>query len=369
MSKSCSCSCGHMGSCGQCCDGHTSAHTTTCGRRSTPLTAHACLVQDTRPWRLCFPPGVAYFDLDQPGVMQLKQQLLAQAGAQLSYPLPQLPTPQASPNPTQQHVPQAVAQPQQQAAATQGAASHPLTCSSYAAVSADLSQQELKQVLAEAGFQQQVPTVWVAEALLYYLPLPKVRMSCFPSLFVVGEILKKLQMYQARPQRAAQFVCYLSYTIHTTCCRVSALQAVELLRSMARLSAPGSCLLATVVDRELYEADQRLQEGHYFAKMWHFSIDDLVTPPTEASAAGCLSEGVGDVGSGPGAGVEQEGQQGQLAVAAGASWLQRSGWEVAGQPRTTADLAQALHGMGTYVADYGGAECYFWAQLSPLQGG
>lgn len=134
---------------------------------------------------------------------------------------------------------------------------------------------------------------------------------------------------------------------------------------MAHLSAPGSCLLATVVDRELYEADQRLQEGHYFAKMWHFSIDDLVTPSTEASAAGCLSEGVGDVGSGPGVDDQQERQQGQQAVA-GASWLQRSGWELAGQPCTTADLAQALHGMGTYVADYGGAECYFCARL---QGG
>jgi hypothetical protein len=109
-----------------------------------------------------------------------------------------------------------VGQPQQQAAATQGAVSHPLTCSSYAAVSADLSQKELGQVLAAAGFQQQVPTVWVAEALLYYLPLPKVRMCCFPSLFVMG-VLEKLHMYatsicmhQALPWRADQFVCYLS---------------------------------------------------------------------------------------------------------------------------------------------------------------
>lgn len=202
-----------MGNCGQCCNGHT---TTTCSRPSTPPTDHACLVQDTRPWRLCFPPGVACFDLDQPGVMQLKQQLLAQAGAQLSHPLPQPPTSQLRPNPTQQHAPQAVGQPQQQAAATQGAVSHPLTCSSYAAVSADLSQKELGQVLAAAGFQQQVPTVWVAEALLYYLPLPKVRMCCFPSLFVMG-VLEKLHMYatsicmhQALPWRADQFVCYLS---------------------------------------------------------------------------------------------------------------------------------------------------------------
>jgi hypothetical protein len=139
---------------------------------------------------------------------------------------------------------------------------------------------------------------------------------------------------------------------------------VELLKTMARLSAPGSCLLATVVNQELYEADQRLQEGHYFAKMWHFSIDDLVAPVSVAP-----TEGLEHVGDGGGAGGEQGEQQEQPAVAAGDSCLQRSGWELAAQPRTTADWAQARYGMGTYVADYGGAECYFWARLSPLQGG
>jgi hypothetical protein len=135
-------------------------------------TPSAALLQDTRPWRLAFPPDVTYFDLDQPGVMQLKQQLLAQAGAQLPHPLSPGPTPQPSSTSPLSNAP--CSMDQHQAPGADGAVSHRLTCSSYAAVSADLSQQELGQVLAAAGFQPQVATVWVAEALLYYLPLPKV---------------------------------------------------------------------------------------------------------------------------------------------------------------------------------------------------
>lgn len=40
------------------------------------------LLQDTRPWRLPL-PGVHYWCVDQPSVMQLKVKLLEQAGAQL----------------------------------------------------------------------------------------------------------------------------------------------------------------------------------------------------------------------------------------------------------------------------------------------
>lgn len=77
--------------------------------------------------------------------------------------------------------------------------------------------------------------------------------------------------------------------------------------------------------RELYIADhERMDKGHYFHAMWHFSIDDL---------------------------MQAEQQR-----------LREAGWAVELQPRTTADLALERYGRLTYVPVYGGAECIFTAQ-------
>jgi O-methyltransferase involved in polyketide biosynthesis len=47
----------------------------------------------------------------------------------------------------------------------------PLLPQQYSPLAADLAEVPLASCLQAAGFQQQRPTVWVAEALLYYLPL------------------------------------------------------------------------------------------------------------------------------------------------------------------------------------------------------
>jgi len=119
-------------------------------------------LQDSKPWRLQLPATcsnleICWFDVDQPGVLQQKQQLLRQAGAATC-----------------------LHQQQQQLAdssnSTGSADSHifPLLVSSYTPVPADLSETTLAEVLPAAGFDCHCSTVWIAEALIYYIPLPQV---------------------------------------------------------------------------------------------------------------------------------------------------------------------------------------------------
>jgi methyltransferase (TIGR00027 family) len=96
---------------------------------------------DTRPWRLAFPPGVAWFDIDQLPVIRLKKKLLEEAGAEQQQ---------------QQHMEQQQVQ-------------FPLKCSSYTALASDATSSSWLHDLAAAGFSQDLPTVWVLEGLLYYL--------------------------------------------------------------------------------------------------------------------------------------------------------------------------------------------------------
>jgi O-methyltransferase involved in polyketide biosynthesis len=101
---------------------------------------------DTRPWRLAFPPGVAWFDVDQQPVIDLKAKLLAEAGAEQQQ---------------QQHETQQQQQQQQ--------FKFPLKCSTYTALASDATSSSWLNDLAAAGFGRTLPTVWVAEGLLYYL--------------------------------------------------------------------------------------------------------------------------------------------------------------------------------------------------------
>lgn len=195
---------------------------------------------DTKPWRVQPLLHVHWFEIDQPAVMQLKQQLLQQAGAATA----------TAPEPGGADLGSTTAGSStaslaQTAAASDGrscvapaAADHeqqqhqqgvrfPLLPQRYSAVPADLAMVPLAACLQAAGFQQQRPTVWVAEALLYYLPLDV---------------------------------------------------ACELLRSMRALSGAGSCLAATCIDAELQQAHLRLPSQHYFSTSkvaWHFSMDEL----------------------------------------------------------------------------------------------
>lgn len=103
-------------------------------------------------------------------------------------------------------------------------------------------------------------------------------------------------------------------------------QAFQLLADMRALSARDSMLVATCIDKELHIADhQRLEQGHYFHAMWHFSLDEMLL-----------------------------GDQGQRL-------RHQAGWALEMQPQTTAALALERYGRETYVPTYGGAEAVFTA--------
>lgn len=128
----------------------------------------------SQPWRLQKPVQLAvlsWYDVDQPAVMQHKQQLLQQAGAALGPPT-------ATP---------ATQQPAANTAVSQ--AQFPLLVDRWQPVAADLSQTSLASCLEAHGFDRQRPTVWLAEALLYYLPLDKVRWcDCVGSGVCTGKV-------------------------------------------------------------------------------------------------------------------------------------------------------------------------------------
>lgn len=84
--------------------------------------------------------------------MQLKQQLLQQAGAATSAP----------------------AGPTEQGQDTATAHKFPLLLHSWHPLAVDLSVTSLAAGLEAAGFRRDRPTLWIAEALIYYLPLDTV---------------------------------------------------------------------------------------------------------------------------------------------------------------------------------------------------
>jgi hypothetical protein len=156
----------------------------------------SCLLhalQDTKPWRLHPPLPVHWFDIDQPAVMQLKQQLLQRAGAAVA---PQDCSNAAILSQTAGSIAaaqdtmadedatsfigsaSATTSRQQQKQQERDVNQFPLLPQQYSPLAADLAVVPLASCLEAAGFQHQRPTVWVAEALLYYLPLEVVSSSC-----------------------------------------------------------------------------------------------------------------------------------------------------------------------------------------------
>lgn len=228
---------------------------------------------------------VAWFDVDQPAVLALKQQLLEQAGAQ------QAP------------------QQEQQSAGDGGTAgsSHALRVASWRPVAADLAATSLAASLAGAGFVAGRPTVWLAEALLYYIPLPGVRVV-EPRAAAHGA---------ERSMHARCCCCRRRCSLRTAATRLQALQLLSDMRALG--DARSSVLVATCIDAELLAAHNRLHDSHYFASMWYFDMDEL-----------------------------------QARIA-------QTGWRLAAPPATSAALAAQRYGAATYVADYGGAECVFVA--------
>lgn len=169
---------------------------------------------DTRPWRLAFPAGMAvhWICLDLPEVMAMKQALLKEAGAE-TRPRPGAKT---------------------QDGASGSGLHFPLQCSSWHGLAHDLSTLDtgstsgpsaFLNTLSEAAYNPQQPTVWIIEAVLYYMPL-----------------------------RSAE----------------------ALLSCLAKLSPAHSTLIATCVDAELLEASRRLDRGHIFSGLWHFDVEELL---------------------------------------------------------------------------------------------
>jgi O-methyltransferase involved in polyketide biosynthesis len=150
---------------------------------------------------------VHWFDIDQPAVMQLKQQLLQQASAQVTPPSCSTTAASIRDTPASQHTPTAAADKsdhicahaaatvnqasqQQQQQQQQAEVQFPLLLQQWRPLPVDLSEVPLAACLQAAGFQQQRPTVWLAEALLYYLPLDTVssRLSSYASACAVCDV-------------------------------------------------------------------------------------------------------------------------------------------------------------------------------------
>jgi hypothetical protein len=137
------------------------------------------------------------------------------------------------------------------------------------------------------------------------------------------------------------------------------LQACQLLTEMAALSAPGSRLLITCADKTLYEAGQGLQGRYaYFANMWHFCMDDLLGESSAiADNSTCILQGRGEKQ------LQQREKEHAERDEVPLSPLAAAGWELCCMPETTAVIALKKYQMETYVAEYGGAECYFSAKV------
>lgn len=141
---------------------------------------------DSRPWRLLnLPPGVSWFELDMPDVVHAKIARLRDAGAQMhtidtrQQQSMQQDTQQGDDN-ALQHALEALrggsraappSSPSHQIAQPTSYA-FPLLVHAWCAVAVDLRKGEEWVVeLLHHGFDPEVPTVWVAEGLLYYLQL------------------------------------------------------------------------------------------------------------------------------------------------------------------------------------------------------
>ncbi|GLC46460.1 hypothetical protein PLESTM_001877900 [Pleodorina starrii] len=360
----------------------------------------------TRPWRLPCLAGCAVFELDLPHIAATKSALLEEAGAQTSHTAHTLHTchtchtgatgassfssrgssdrdpcqgrkddgdgcvgdggcnPTASAaamsvqqqqqqgqqgeggGPTGPPPPPPQEQQQQQQQEEAGRCRFPLLAASYVCIGADLSDAAttnntaaaaagasggdtsasgggggLAAALAGAGFDPATPTIWVLEAVLYYMPLAA---------------------------------------------------ASELLCSLAALSAAGSRLVVSCVDRELLEASLRcVPKGHVFADLWHFETEALLydtrafgecwqidwTGQPEPEAAGGAEGAAGDGAEGAGAAD---------AAGAGAASDPHQ-WRRRLLPASTRRLAKERLGADTYVALYGGSELLFVAGLRPQQ--
>ncbi|KAK9861923.1 hypothetical protein WJX84_012306, partial [Apatococcus fuscideae] len=93
---------------------------------------------DTRPWRLDLPEGVRWIDVDKQDVTLAKQAVLEGIRASRS-------------------------------PAGNRTATHTLKASTWTSVAADLADEDWTSALFKAGFDPQLPTLWILEGLIMYL--------------------------------------------------------------------------------------------------------------------------------------------------------------------------------------------------------
>ncbi|GIM10573.1 hypothetical protein Vretimale_14169 [Volvox reticuliferus] len=337
-------------------------HTRDGGRNPNPVTHAVCQVVSlgagmcTRPWRLPRLASCDVFELDLPHIVRKKAELLREAGAQctarrakpqdggcdgaVSEPAAAAAAASAAapiggnetvsgttdscPCGSRQHrkeEPSAAEQQQRQEQWQVGKEEDKeeqgkvgdqqrhtptpvfkLLAASYVCIGADLSagkQGALAAALTDHGFDPAVPTIWVLEALLYYMPLAA---------------------------------------------------ASELLCQLAALSAPGSRLIATCVDLELLEASLKgVPKDHIFADLWHFEAEALLYNTT-AFRDFWQIDWVGQ-------------PEPEAAPGVAASSSPDPPGPPRRLPASTRRLAKECLGADTYVALYGGSELLFAAGL------
>lgn len=122
----------------------------------------------TRPWRLHLPASLKWFDIDRQDVIDVKEDLLMEHGAEVEIMSPM----------RRSHSKNALLE--RQIGSLTGtnhnhkAVEYPLRCDSRASVATDVSNPTWVRSLLEAGFDPKKPTVWIAEGLLMYLDTARV---------------------------------------------------------------------------------------------------------------------------------------------------------------------------------------------------
>ncbi|MCJ1461831.1 hypothetical protein MMC07_000430 [Pseudocyphellaria aurata] len=173
---------------------------------------------DSRPWRLLLPPGVAWFEVDMPACIAIKQSRLHQIGAGMSH----------------------TDEPDTK--------SFPLKAATWSAVGADATDPCLIELLGAVGFDPSVPTVFVCEGLWYYLSPDK-----------LDEMLQHSQ---------ANYVLYANVNVaehwHIACMTLFNGLNLQLL---ARSSPVGSTILADAMDDKFMQHNRKQARELYAAKM------------------------------------------------------------------------------------------------------
>jgi O-methyltransferase involved in polyketide biosynthesis len=152
----------------------------------------------TRPWRLHLPASLKWFDVDRQDVIDVKEDLLMEHGAEVEIMSPM----------RRSHSKNSMLE--RQIGSLEGAnhnsksVEYPLRCDCRASVATDVGESSWMRALIEAGFDRNKPTVWIAEGLLMYLDTERVDAllkevaslsapgSCLLTAVVTESCLKKL---------------------------------------------------------------------------------------------------------------------------------------------------------------------------------